>query len=446
MWIFVNLHCCIRVLILISIICVFDTSILWAAGGLSTLKWDKNLLLVEYSAVHINAKSMQGAWRVISTKYFIRANIYEVTAIDNQTPFIYNKDTATGEDLLDAFLAVYTDYTYTQNPETGIIWVYPKSINYGDLLNNTIVVARGVSQIPVYLRIFSPLCRLLAPSIVDPYDASNGLSSIGLGIQPAPFSWSFGVDIPAGTYSIRQIMDMICLSDPTKAFVIQPIPKPGLEGSRVAWLTDLIADNPFAPPRLQTVKFWGIEVGETTNGTPSYDEVRAAMSSSDPKTRTAASLYLESAKMNYSPLLLIGKANSSEQAIWTALGVEYADVDFRNADGAYTNFFAMLEQGIPRVREDLKQIKNPLLTLLTSLELIREGRDASYLNAAINKHQYSEEEIISIKPELTRMARSSKTVRDKLLEMKSSVPDLSPEALGELADTNSFLVLPQVGK
>jgi hypothetical protein len=161
------------------------------------------------------------------------------------------------------------------------------------------------------------------------------------------------------------------------------------------------------------------------------------MSNLDPEKRSAASLYIEASFMNYSAASLIGKADGSDQAIWTALEEQYAE--WRDAN---TNFFTRMSRSIPRLGEDLNKIKNPDLALLALLQLTREGKDSSYLDNTISKHTYSEDEIASIKPELYRMARSSKVVRDKLKELKSQVSDLSPEALDELANTNFLTIVP----
>lgn len=110
--------------------------------------------------------------------------------------------------------------------------------------------------------------------------------------------------------------------------------------------------------------------------------------------------------------------------------------------GADTRLISMLAQDFPDVNQDLKKIKNPSLALLTSLQLAKEKRDTSYLDKLVSKHTFNEAEIVAIKPELYRMARSSKAVRDKLLAMKSQVPELSPQAIGELEKTNFFTLVP----
>ena len=251
------------------------------------------------------------------------------------------------------------------------------------------------------------------------------------GKEPIPPGWLYDVDLPAGVYSAREILDFCCVANLNKAFLVRPIR--GKPSPIVIFLTGLLYGNPLAPPRVEAIRFWELQIGKPTNGTPSRDEVRAAMSDPNPEKRLAAGLYLEAADENYTPADLIGNADGSEQAIWTVLGEGYAQLR-----GADTDLISFVARNDTKLNGDLKQINNPSLALLTALQLTREKQDTGYLDEMIKEHTFTEAEIVAIKPELYRMARSSKAVRDKLLAMKSQVPELSPVALGELANTNFF--------
>ena len=48
-------------------------------------------------------------------------------------------------------------------------------------------------------------------------------------------------------------------------------------------------------------------------------------------------------------------------------------------------------------------------------------------------------EIESIKPDLYRIVRESKLVREKLLDMKIELPGLSAEALQDLGNSNVYI-------
>jgi len=73
--------------------------------------------------------------------------------------------------------------------------------------------------------------------------------------------------------------------------------------------------------------------------------------------------------------------------------------------------------------------------------LAMERKDASVMDV-VSGHKFTAAEIAEVKPDVYRIARESKLVRDKLVEMKFDVPELSAAALTELADTNLFTLVP----
>lgn len=121
--------------------------------------------------------------------------------------------------------------------------------------------------------------------------------------------------------------------------------------------------------------------------------------------------------MNYALSDLVGKANGSDQAVWTAIGIKYAL--FRDANEYFLT--RLMPQFFPQFGNELKTINNPDLALLLSLQLMVEKQDTKYFDAIVGKHTYSNEAIASIKPELVRMARSSKAIVDKLSKMNKHV-------------------------
>lgn len=309
-------------------------SVAWAADDAIQSKWDKQLLAVRLGDVRIQAGNMADAWEEVATKYLLRANLYMDVAANStnadRTPFAFHKEKATGKDLLDALLSTYSSFTYTQSPETGIMWIYPKRVNYGYILNQKVRIDHHASQVPMYTGVYIPLCKLLAPNVVDSVGAVLPMDmpiDPATGKPPLPAAWLYDVDLPAGVYSAREILDFCCVANPNKAFLVRPLR--GQQSHLVISLTGLLYGNPLAPPRVEAIKFWEIEIGIPTNETPSREEVRAALSDPNPEKRLAASLYLEATHENYTPADLIGHADGSEQAIWTVLGVGYARLEAR---------------------------------------------------------------------------------------------------------------------
>jgi hypothetical protein len=416
-------------------------------------KWDQEILNAELRDVQIEADSFRGVWDDLVMKYLVRANLYmDVAAGPDETlkkPFAFRKEKTTVKELFDAILAAYPAITYSQSRETGIIWFHPKRVKYDEILSLKVRVAPGASHIPMYRDVYMPLCGLLGTNVIDRDDAIKmGLVDVAMEIDPAtgkpPTPWHFyyDVDLPPGTYSAREILDSCCVANPTKAFEIFPSIK---HTPLIIRQRDLLVPPPSLQPRATAVKFWEMGIGKPANGAPSLEEIRAAMSAAVPGNRATACLYME-AGWGISTLDLVGGSHSPEQAVWAALGAE--SVVRRDAlwSDKFAHFFSEIPRRIPRLQEDLKKIEEPKLALLVSLELTIEKQDTGYLDAIVSKHKYSEEEIASIKPELYRMARSSKAVRDKLMGMKFEVPALSPEVLNGLGNTNFLTLVPEEKK
>ena len=270
--------------------------------------------------------------------------------------------------------------------------------------------------------IFIPLCRLLTPN-VNAY-----LEHFG---PPLNLTFDYCVDLPAGIYSLKEVLNYCCVGNLTESFAI------GRDDRGVFFIEpiDLYYGNPLAPPRVAAMKFWEIEIGKPANGTPNTMEISTAMSDTNPRIRWAARSYLAAARQNYQFDDLGSKINDPEKAIWEGLGIE--DIVFRGIDDSQ---FGRIEA--PWFAKNLAKIQEPGLALLTSLEQAREKQDTGYLDAIVNAHKFSEAEIASIKPNIYRLAHESKLALDKLKSMKLNVPDFSQEALRELEDTNLFTLVP----
>jgi len=384
-------------------------------------KWDEGLLNTEFHNVSIKAGDMESAWREIGSKYLLRANLYmDVRSDSDSESFSFNKETTTGKELIEAFIATYPAYTYTQDYETGVIWIHRKQVNYEDILTQKIKINHSAYQAPAFNVVIWPLCRLL---------------SIQLGTLNRGPSFNYGVDLPTGIYTAKKIVNLCCIANPNKAFDFVPS---FLGGGIMIELDDLYYSNPLAPPRAGAVRFWEIEIGKSTNGIPSAVEAGAIMADADPIKRWAARCYFEAATINYRWSDIFEKSGSPENEVWAALGVEAAiyrginDPQFLVANAA------------PGFTTNLTQINDPGLALVTSLELAREkqGTNYLYLDTIVSQHKFTEAEIGSIKSDVYRLVHESPLALDKLKSLKLDVPEFSPKALDELADTNIFTLVP----
>jgi hypothetical protein len=391
-------------------------------------KWDQDILNAELHDVAIDANSMEDAWDQISSEYLLRANFYLDAASDaDSAKFAFKRAKTTGKELLQAFLSVYPAYTYTNDPVTGVLWLHRKAVAYNDILSQKILIERPAREVPVLGAVLTQLSAILPTNVILSPDAFK------LGSK-----FAYSVDLQPGAYSVGQILNLCCVANPCKSFKIAPVDK-----SRLQIIPKRLDEwNPLAHPRDLAVRFWEVEIGRAANGTPSAREVAAAMSDANPRKRWAARAYLEAAEMNYTWADLIRKDATPEETVWAALGVEEARFHGIND----TAFFRMLEtQGLP-ITNALAHVTDASVALLALLESAKEQRDADRLEAIARQHHFTGAEIASILPDIYRMAHQSKLVLDKLKTMKLDAPELSPESLHELENTNLFILPPPNSK
>jgi hypothetical protein len=391
-------------------------------------KWDEDLLNVELHNVRIQSESFSASWEVISIKYFVRANLYWDSVSDSDSgKFDFNKDKTTGKELMEAFLAAYPTYTCTQDRETGVMWIHRKSVKYEDILGQKVRINQSVIQAPFYTAVLEPLSGLL--SGLSP---STTMFPLSFGSQ----AFNYGIDLPKSVYSIRQILNLSCVANPTVEFRFWP----DGQAAVVMMPTRLEYPNPLAPPRATAVRFWEIEIGasKSTNGVPSAEEIGAAMSDPNPRKRWAARVYFEATLHSYQLSDIVGNGEDPERAVWAALGLEAATHRGSGDD----HFFDARNLGKLPIKDYLPRLKDPGVALLASLELAREKSGSSYLDEIVNGHKFTEAEIVPLLPDICRMAHGSGLVLAKLKTMKFDVPELSEEALRAMDYSNLLTLVP----
>jgi hypothetical protein len=98
-------------------------------------------------------------------------------------------------------------------------------------------------------------------------------------------------------------------------------------------------------------------------------------------------------------------------------------------------------KALPQLTEDLRHVQDARLALLMDLEFTRTAEDTTVLDGVIRGHTFSPEEVASIKPDLFRIARGSKLVRQKLSILASQLPEGLVRSLEDLERTNLFTLV-----
>ena len=391
-------------------------------------RWDENLLNTQLSNVNIKSNAysdpqIKVAWNRITTTYLLRVNIcLDEAALGDSTQFVFKKEKATAKDLFEAFVLTYPAYTYTHDPATGVIWIHPRQIRYDTILSEKVEIRRAALQVPMYSGVLRPLFNLLHPS---PSTSINIMEGKWMG-SPAMWiaQWNISVDLPSGVYSVRHIINFCCMASPNRAFIFQT----NHDGRTTLTPFNLLYDNPLAQERPGAIGFWECEIGVTPFVPPSEEVITSALCDASPRIRWAAREYIRS-----DPDLhhVITTGNQRTNA-WQYLGWK----SIRMLGRGDLTYMERIYAGQNSIVNDLMRV-DPGLSLVLSMELAREKKDASLMDV-ISGHSFSELEIANIKPDVYRIARESKLVRDKLLQMHIGVPDMASEDLNELGNTNLF--------
>ncbi len=397
-------------------------------------KWDTGLLDLNFGDVQIAAGDFINAWQDLGRNYLLRANLYrdpgslsEVTSNSVHKDFIFSGHNVTGRQLLDAFVSNYSDYTYTQDRVSGVIWIHPKNVHYDDILNQNVRINANAWQVPMLTGVLTPLCAALAPEVMVAMPAWWGFSP--------RYYFDYYVDLPAGDYTARDILNYCCAQNISKSFVAGP----RRAGNSGAWPVDLDHDTQKSTTRTAAVNFWRTEIGPCGNEGPKLEQIGAVMADADPHRRWAAQTYSEAA-MPFNRLSNLAATNDGpERMLWIGLGL---DATFWRGD----NCGVYLRAVAGGITNDLAEIKDPPVALLLSMVLAAQERHSDYLNGIIKDHKFTESEIAKVTPEIYRIARQSGPA---LLKLKVIEPDLPPSsqlALDKLEQTNLFTRLPAEDK
>jgi hypothetical protein len=381
-------------------------------------KWDQELLGIQFTNVSIKAPNLPRAWQEIATKYLVRCNLYMDRNMDADFhAFRFVKSAASGGELLQEFVSVYPAYTYTQDPQSGIIWLHRKEIKYSEILDQKVKIECACPQARAFTDIIEPTCSILAPRLT--YSPVSFAS-------PSRYSFDYGVDLNAGIFSVKEILNQCCAANPTKAFFIVPADNGGLSIK----LVNLFTSNPLLGIRPAILRYWEVHFSTPRGFQPGIAEIAKKLSDKDGKTRAIVRNYLEGTYPEYPFLQLCSGTNDLSSSACGAINMKSI---FRMGRGneRFVSSFANLT-GVPT--NSTAQI-TPGLRLLVAMEIAREKSDSSVMDPAL-PHHFTKEEIEALMPELILIVRESRLVREKLLEAKSSFPEDLIHDLSQLGQTN----------
>ena len=385
-------------------------------GWHNSSNWDKSLPSLVLTNVHLHENRLDSVLPQLGYDYLIRTVSYMdyLNRSDYSAEFAFDQDRTTGKEVLDALMAAYPAFKYSQDPATGIIWVYPKRIAFDQILSAKIRVQEPSWLVPMRTGVLLPLNSLIGKRS---WGETGGFSALE--------NFDYCVHIPGGVHSAREIVNYCCIGNPNFAFRIRV---DFAEAPTAASFTpyQIFNANPLLPPRAGAVKFWEVEIGEPTNGLPTFGELAAALGDSkNPLKRWAAEAYWQATEKSY-PVTDLTTNKADPKAAWAALAFSFR-VDPWNSK----KFFSQVRT----FRFQPAFASEPALNLLIAMDLAADTKNPDILDT-LDLHDLTSAQVQAVLPELYSIATQSEVARNKLIQMKFPLPELSPSRLQELGHTN----------
>lgn len=382
-------------------LCVFITLLPFAneaitnnENGMASV-WDFALPAMQLNNVEINAVSLQDTWKQISTDFLLRSILVVADNSLTNTPFSFKAAKCSGEDVLNAVTASYHDFTWTQDSNTGVIWFHPKDLALTDILSPKIRIADEQLGVPMQKGILETI-----------EDVPNGIRvrQWGTGFTN---TFNYPVDLQAGEYSVRDLLNTCCIANPNKTFYIQVYTKRRPQFTLISAVNLLSDKDKSTAPRPGILLFWTLQIGRFTEPALTNDQIVAELADPDPKIRWAARMYTEAMIWHFPFEELMNKPQPQEQALWICLGA--INVFVHSEEATYTD-------GIKKMRtvnKDFFENGDPNLAALVAVELAKLANDVTALNI-VSQRKLRPGALTGIKSEINYSARLSSKVRDAL--------------------------------
>ena len=380
------------------------------------------LIQLELHNIHVQAKSLNDAWQQISDQSGIRTILYTTYEQKSyqEIKFTFDSDKCTAGELLTALENGYPGCVHTQDKKSGVIWLHPRTVPYETILTNKVLIEKNVEAIPMQTGILGKFGSLKI------YNAGSG-GTITLNTFDHP------VDLLAGNYSIRDILNTCCLANPNRTFFVS------LGYHQICFVRPLTvilfygSGHDVTPALLS---FWKSNVDSTAKALPTEKQLIDTLADNDPRVRLAARNYIEFDLFEMFSKLgnLLSKSDTLEKSMWVAIA-NLNVVAYTDPEGPILH--------LPETDKMEKALKeedwsgNTGLKALVAMEVARVTRDTTFLEQ-VAKQPLSVTAIANVKPDIIRTLRVSPYSRGKLLALNPQWAGFSKAEIEALSQTNIF--------
>lgn len=311
--------------------------------------WDQDLPYLQLDKVRIHASSLTEAWKDMSTKYLVRSVLVTSDWAMEEMPFDYETARCTVQDPYDAFAATY-GLAWIQDGRTGIAWLHPTELAYDSILAVRVQVVRDHHGLPMQSGILEPL-------------GANSTTDIIVKQWDSAFrnTFDFAVNVPAGAYTVRNILNLCCVANPTKTFIARVG-----DGGVFVTAVNIVPDQMHSVPG-GVLHFWDVEMRqERGEGAPTAEQVMGMLAHQEAEVRCAARNYLEAIIWSAQVDEWVTRSASIEQLLWMCIGITSVLVRFEGVTHQVS-----IETMKQRATDDFLAECEPGLAVMTALNLTR---------------------------------------------------------------------------
>jgi hypothetical protein len=357
--------------------------------------WDRDLPDLMLDKVGLHAGSMKEAWKNLSTDHLARSVLVSLEQALEKMPFDYDAKKCRVRDIYDAFVSRY-NLAWVQDENTGVVWFYPVEQKYEDILSAKINVTHDYLGLPMQTGVLEPLEIVDSMSIVVKKWGSLFLNT-----------FNYAVDVPAGEYTVRDIINLCCIANPTKTFSVQ-----ANQNGFFITAVNLVAEKP-GPIPAGVNHLWDVAAERSGQGARTRERLIAALATLEQEVRYGARNYLESVIWRVRADELIACESSIVQKLWTCIGITSILVRTEQA-----THLMSIETMRRLATTEFLFTGEPEIAVMTALDLARLTKDSSALEIVI-KRDLAENFLKSVIRDICRVAALSEFVRKTLREMKA---------------------------
>ena len=326
---------------------------LWAQGEPARTA-DQQLPSLAVTDVDIAAESLESAWQAFSQATFVHTVLFLRDGAATSGAFTFKAAQTSVGAILDALVSRYAGIKWQQDPKTGVIWIFPADMQLSDVMSDGVTLTASHYGLPMLSGLLLPLGESNRLGI--------GLARLTL---PTRNTFEYAVDVPAGAYRLRELIDLACAANPTKSFYIV-----ATDSLAIVTPYNMVSEETHALlPGLQSV--WArTGAPESLTAANTRTLLSKYLSSDDWQARRAARWALEALIWQIPFDDWLAATDDSNVAIWIALAL--ADVLARDPNATELAALSILRSAASSER--IRTGPAPQ-ALYVALELVRLAGD-----------------------------------------------------------------------